>query len=99
VADACDTNTRRRRQDAGEGKALAEPDIWYVSYRSNILPKHDGDERKPVRAARRFKSEAEAREFALEIIGSGWSAIAGTINPHKPKKTISSRAILAWIKE
>jgi hypothetical protein len=99
VADACDTNTRRRRQDDGEGKALAHPDIWYVSYRSNILPKQDWEEPKPVRATRRFKTEAEAREFAREIIGGGWSAIAGTINPYKPKKTVSSREILGWIKE
>ena len=99
MADACDTNHRRHRQDVGNGKALTEPDVWYVSYRSNILPKHDGDEPRPVRATRRFKTEAEAREFAKEIIGGGWSAIAGTINPHKPKKTVSSRAILAWIRE
>jgi hypothetical protein len=76
-----------------------EPDIWYVSYRSNIRPKHESEERKFARATRRFKTEAEARKFAQEIITSGWSAIAGTINPHKPKKTISSREILAWIKE
>jgi hypothetical protein len=75
------------------------PDIWYVSYRSNITPKHNGDERRVVRATRRFKTEADARKFAQEIIGGGWSAIAGTINPYKPKKTVSSREILAWIKE
>jgi hypothetical protein len=78
---------------------LRESDIWYVSYRSNILPKQDGEERKPVRATRRFKTEAEAKGFAREIIGGGWSAIAGTINPYKPKKTISSRAILIWSNE
>jgi hypothetical protein len=76
-----------------------EPDIWYVSYRSNITPRHNGDEQRLVRATRRFKTEAEAREFARKIIGSGWSAIAGTINPYLPKQTISSRQILKWIAE
>jgi len=50
-----------------------------------------------VRATRRFIAEAEAKQFAQEIIGNGWSAIAGTINPYKPKKTVSSRKILDWI--
>jgi len=77
---------------------LTEREIWYVSYRSNINPKQDGEQRKS-RAARRFKTEAEARSFAREIIAKGWSAIAGTINPYKPKKTVSSREILAWIQE
>ncbi len=73
------------------------PDIWYVSYRSNITPKHDGEERKFVRATRRFKTEADARRFAEEVVRNGWSAIAGTLNPHKPKKTVSSTKILEWI--
>jgi hypothetical protein len=81
---------------AGENR-LKEPDIWYVSYRSNIVPKHDGEERRCVRATRRFKDEAEARQFAKEVIENGWSAIAGTLNPHQPKKTIASTQILAWI--
>jgi hypothetical protein len=60
------------------------------------MPKHDGEDRA-VRATRRFKTENDARQFAQEIIGNGWSAIAGTINPHTPKKTVSSRKILDWI--
>jgi hypothetical protein len=79
-----------------EAKPLTETDIWYVSYRSNITPKRE-DEHRCVRATRRFKAEADAKQFAQEIIEKGWSAIAGTLNPHKPKKTISSRQILDWI--
>ena len=41
------------------------------------------EERKCVRATRKFKSEAEAKQFAQEIINNGWSAIAGTLNPYK----------------
>ena len=76
---------------------LSEPDIWYVSYRSNIEPRRDQRERRCVRATRTFKDESEAKRFAQEIIESGWSAIAGTLNPHTPKKTVASTEILDWI--
>jgi hypothetical protein len=76
---------------------VTRPDIWYVSYRSNIVtPKYENGEHI-VRATRKFKNEAEARQFAREVIENGWSAIAGTLNPHKPKKTIASAKILDWI--
>ena len=80
-----------------EANRLAAPDIWYVSYRSNIMPKRDAGERRCVRATRKFKAEAEARKFANEIVAKGWSAIAGTLNPHTPKKTVASTQILDWI--
>ena len=80
-----------------EANQLTEPDIWYVSYRSNIVPKREDGERKCARATRTFKGEAEAREFAKQVIENGWSAIAGTLNPYAPKKTISSTQILDWI--
>jgi hypothetical protein len=80
-----------------EANPLTDPDIWYVSYRSNIAPKRDDGERRLARATRKFKDEAGARQFALEIIDKGWSAIAGTLNPHTPKKTIASTQILDWI--
>ena len=78
-------------------KSLKEHNIWYVSYRSNIAPKREDGERRCVRATRKFKVEAEARQFAQEIIESGWSALAGTLNPHTPKKTVASTKILDWI--
>ena len=80
-----------------EANRLTEPDIWYVSYRSNITPKRESGERRYVRATRKFKTEADAKRFAQEIIENGWSAIAGTLNPHTPKKTIASTQILDWI--
>lgn len=75
---------------------MTQQDIWYVSYRSNITPKRE-DEDRCVRATRRFKTEAEAKQFAQEIINKGWSAIAGTLNPYLPKKTVPSTKILDWI--
>jgi hypothetical protein len=31
------------------------------------------------------------------VINDGWSAIAGTLNPYTPKKTVASAQILDWI--
>jgi hypothetical protein len=86
-----------RPMSLSEAERLTESDIWYVSYRSNIMPKRDDGERSVVRATRKFKTEADAKQFAQEIIKNGWSAIAGTLNPYKPKKTVSSKQILDWI--
>jgi hypothetical protein len=80
-----------------EADRSINPDTWYVSYRSNIARRHEASERRTVRATRRFKTEAEAKRFAQDIIAEGWSAIAGTLNPHRPKKTIASTQILDWI--
>jgi hypothetical protein len=80
-----------------EADRLAEPDIWYVSYRSNITPRREDGERRFVRATRKFRTEAEAKQFAQEMVEQGWSVIAGTLNPHTPKKTVASTQILAWI--
>ena len=52
---------------------MRDHDIWYVSYRTNITPKRDDGERRSVRATRKFKAEAEAKQFAEEIIKDGWS--------------------------
>lgn len=80
-----------------EANRVTEPDIWYVSYRSNITAKRDSGERRFARATRKFKAEADAKQFAQEMIAKGWSAIAGTLNPYTPKKTVASTQILDWI--
>ena len=73
------------------------PYIWYISYRSKTGTKPES--RLLARGTQRFRSEAEAKQFALEVISNGWSAIGGTINPYKPKRVISCRQILDWIAE
>ena len=55
------------------------------------------EEPRSVRATRTFKDESDAKRFAHEVIKNGWSATAGTLNPHAPKKTIASTQILEWI--
>jgi hypothetical protein len=81
-----------------EGDPWTDSYTWYVSYRSNIIPRCDREgPRRVARATRKFKGEADAKNFAREIIAQGWSAIAGTLNPHSPKRMVSSRQILDWI--
>ena len=79
-----------------EANRLTESYTWYVSYRSNIRPVFES-EKRVARATRKFKAEADAKQFAEEIVAKGWSAIAGTLNPYKPKKMVSSHQILDWI--
>jgi hypothetical protein len=80
-----------------EVEHVADQNTWYVSYRTNIALKRDDGERRSVRAPRKFKTEAAAKQFAEQIIKDGWSAIAGTLNPHAPKKTVASTKNLDWI--
>lgn len=70
---------------------------WYVSYESNGEPKFDGDDGKFARATRTFIDESEAKRFAREIVDKGWSASAGTLNPHTPKRIIAGAKIPEWL--
>ena len=73
---------------------MIEPDTWYVASHSN-----GGSGHHARRATRRFKSEADAKQFAHKMISDGCTAYAGTINPYQPKKVISSKRIQYWIAE
>jgi hypothetical protein len=91
------TITSQRHVKIFEADSVTRPDIWYVSYRSSITPRRDDGERKFIRGTRKFKTEADAKQFAQEIVEKGWSAIAGTLNPYTPKRTVASTRILDWI--
>ena len=72
-------------------------DIWYVSFFTHGDPTLRGANRKYARATRSFKTEADAKSFAREIVENGWTASAGTLNPHLPKKIVSPDRVLDWI--
>jgi hypothetical protein len=68
---------------------------WYVTFevpKSNTLPK-----RRHPKLSRAFETESEAREFARAKFYSGLIVTAGTINPHLPRRAITSEEIIAWI--
>ena len=75
---------------------MTKPDIWYVSFGADKALKQSEGMSAPARTTRTFKSEADARLFAMEIVRKGWSATAGTINPHQPKQLIGPSGVEDW---
>jgi hypothetical protein len=76
--------------------AMTQPDIWYVAYGPDKAVKTDDSARGAVRSTQTFKSEVDARLFALQVLAKGWSASAGTLNPHQPKQIVASSQIERW---
>ncbi|KIZ45573.1 MULTISPECIES: hypothetical protein [Rhodopseudomonas] len=75
---------------------MTQPDIWYVAYGPDTTVKSDDRASGVVRSTKTFKSEAEAKAFAMEIVAKGWSANAGTLNPYQPKRMVPSSQIEKW---
>ena len=43
-----------------------------------------------------FKTEVDAKLFAMQILAKGWSASAGTLNPHQPKQIVPPSEVERW---
>jgi hypothetical protein len=70
--------------------------IWYVSFKpKKPLP----GKRVHSRITVTFTSEAEAKKFARATMLHTTSVTAGTLNPHRPKRTVSTAQILEWLQE
>jgi len=67
---------------------------WYVTVevRPGALPRP----RSP-RLTSTFETEAEAKNFARTKLREGRMAVAGTINPFTPRRTVPSHDIAAWM--
>jgi hypothetical protein len=78
-------------------KIFKQLDTWYVSFFTNGDPGLCGGTRKYARATRAFRTEADAKAFARAIVENGWTASAGTLNPHHPKRVVSPDRVLDWI--
>ena len=87
----CETFTRYRRY-----AAMTQPDIWYVAFGPEKTLKTDDSANAAVRSTRTFKSEVDAKLFAMQILAKGWSASAGTLNPHQPKQVVGASQIEHW---
>ena len=72
---------------------MRESGHWYVSY---AVKSHDGS-RKYARKTRTFDSEELAKLFARDVFADNLCPTAGTINPHAPKKIISTAAMAIWL--
>jgi hypothetical protein len=72
---------------------MTQPDIWYVSFGPD---RADESAASMARSTRRFKSEIDAKLFAMQILSKGWVASAGTLNPHQPKQVVGPSQIERW---
>jgi hypothetical protein len=68
-------------------------DIWYVTFGP-----HNADDSATgmARVTRTFKSEVDAKLFAMQILSKGLTASAGTLNPHQPKQIVGPAQIESW---
>ena len=72
---------------------MKQSDIWYVTFGPD---KTDETAESMARSTRTFKSEIDAKLFAMQILAKGWSASAGTLNPHQPKQVVGPSQIEQW---
>ena len=69
---------------------------WYVSFEPKEgLP----GQRAFIRKTETFRSEQDAKAFAKAKLADGLNIIAGTLNPHQPKRTIALAQMLDWLNE
>jgi hypothetical protein len=73
--------------------AMKQGDIWYVTFGPH---KTDETAESRARSTRTFKSEVDAKLFAIQILSKGWTASAGTLNPHQPKQVVGPSQIERW---
>ena len=75
---------------------MTQTDIWYVAFGPDKTVKTDDSATGAVLSTRTFKSEVDAKLFAVQILAKGWSASAGTLNPHLPKQVVGSSQLECW---
>jgi hypothetical protein len=76
---------------------MTQPDIWYVAFGPDKAVKTDaGAATSTVRSTRTFKTEVDAKLFAMQILAKGWTASAGTLNPHQPKQVVGPAEVERW---
>jgi hypothetical protein len=73
--------------------SMKNGDIWYVTFGPDET---DETAESMTRSTRTFKSEIDAKLFAMQILAKGWSASAGTLNPHQPKQVVGPAQIERW---
>jgi len=75
---------------------MTQPDIWYVAYGPDKIVKTDDSASGVMRTTRTFKTEVDAKLFAMQILAKGWTVSAGTLNPHLPKQIVGPSQIERW---
>jgi hypothetical protein len=75
---------------------MTRPDIWYVAFRPDKAMNTGDAATDAARSTRTFKSEIDAKLFAMQIAAKGWPATAGTLNPHQPKQVVGPSELERW---
>jgi hypothetical protein len=76
---------------------MTQPDIWYVAFGPDKSVKTDDSAAtSTVRSTRTFKTEVDAKLFAMQILAKGWTASAGTLNPYQPKQIVGPGDVERW---
>jgi len=75
---------------------MTQPDIWYVAFGPDKALNGNAVANGPVRSTRTFKSEIDAKLFAMQILAKGLSASAGTLNPYQPKRVVAAAEVERW---
>jgi hypothetical protein len=75
---------------------MTQADIWYVAFGPDKAVKAGDGAMSAVRSTRTFKSEVDAKLFAMQILAKGWTASAGTLNPHQPRQIVGASRIEEW---
>jgi hypothetical protein len=76
--------------------AVKPHETWYVSFEPQKLRR---GRRSFSRATETFLSELEAKEFARQKLTETKNVSAGTLNPHLPKRVVSTAKIIEWLEE
>jgi hypothetical protein len=75
---------------------LALKHIWYVSFKPK---KAFPGKRVHSRITATFTNEAEAKKFAKATVLDTTNVTAGTLNPYRPRRTVSAAQISEWLQE
>jgi hypothetical protein len=69
--------------------ARAMKKTWFVSYKTKDGSHHE-------RMTHTFQTERDAKQFAMQMLIAEKYPIAGTLNPHQPKRIIASFRVATW---
>jgi hypothetical protein len=69
---------------------------WYVSFEPKVRAP---GQRAFIRQTETFRNEQDAKAFARAKLADGSNINVGTLNPHLPKRTITSGQLLDWLNE
>jgi hypothetical protein len=72
---------------------------WYVSIERPSEWRPNSSRAPAPRQSKSFPTEIEAKQFARAMLSEGFKVIAGTMNPHLPRRLIAASEIERWISE